>query len=68
MYIYLQTEKKLFKFLFLWNLDPATLGDNAEMQKVEPEPIKPAAEDSSVLHDFATGSMELTKQTEKTER
>ncbi|XP_032940683.1 transcription factor TFIIIB component B'' homolog isoform X2 [Catharus ustulatus] len=48
--------------------DPTTLGDNAEMQKVEPEPIKPAADDSSVLHDFATGSMELTKQTDKTER
>ncbi|KAI1239824.1 hypothetical protein IHE44_0011259 [Lamprotornis superbus] len=48
--------------------DPTTLRGNAEMQKVEPEPIKPAADDSSVLHDFAAGSMELTKQVDKTER
>uniref|UniRef100_U3KCT1 Uncharacterized protein n=1 Tax=Ficedula albicollis TaxID=59894 RepID=U3KCT1_FICAL len=47
--------------------DPATLRGDAEMQKVEPEPIRPA-DDSSVLHDFATGSMELTKQADKTER
>lgn len=48
--------------------DPATLMSNAEMQKVEPEPIRQAAGDSSVLHDFASGSMELTKQIDKTER
>ncbi|XP_056370760.1 transcription factor TFIIIB component B'' homolog [Oenanthe melanoleuca] len=47
--------------------DCATLSGNAEMQNVEPEPIKPA-DDPSVLHDFATGSMELTKQADKTER
>ncbi|XP_030092873.1 transcription factor TFIIIB component B'' homolog isoform X2 [Serinus canaria] len=47
--------------------DPATLRGNAEMQKVEPEPIRQAAGDSSVLHDFASGSMEL-KQVDKTER
>lgn len=48
--------------------DPATVSCNAEMQKVEPEPIRQAACDSSVLHDFASGSMELTKQVDKTER
>nr|XP_054507533.1 transcription factor TFIIIB component B'' homolog isoform X5 [Agelaius phoeniceus] len=50
------------------NLDPITLRGNAEMQKVEPEPIRQAAGDSSVLHDFASGSMELNKQVDKTER
>ncbi|XP_066195828.1 transcription factor TFIIIB component B'' homolog [Sylvia atricapilla] len=48
--------------------DPTTLSDNAEMQKVDLQPVRPAADDSSVLHDFATGSMELTNQVEKTER
>ncbi|CAN8220006.1 unnamed protein product [Coccothraustes coccothraustes] len=48
--------------------DPATLRGNAGMQKVEPEPIRQAAGDSSLLHDFASGSMELTKQVDKTER
>ncbi|KAM4879502.1 LOW QUALITY PROTEIN: transcription factor TFIIIB component B'' homolog [Sylvia borin] len=48
--------------------DPTTLSDNAEMQKVDLQPVRPAADDSSVLRDFATGSMELTKQVEKTER
>ncbi|XP_063277862.1 transcription factor TFIIIB component B'' homolog isoform X2 [Prinia subflava] len=48
--------------------DPTTLNSNADMQKVEPQPIRPAAGDSSVLHDFATGSMELTKQVDKTGR
>lgn len=38
------------------------------MQKVEPQPVRPAADDSSVLHDFTTGSMELNKQVDKTER
>ncbi|XP_074667748.1 transcription factor TFIIIB component B'' homolog isoform X2 [Strix aluco] len=44
------------------------LRGTAEMQKVELEPVRPAAHDSSVLHDFATSSMELTKQVDKTER
>ncbi|RLV99986.1 hypothetical protein DV515_00009251 [Chloebia gouldiae] len=48
--------------------DPRTLRDNAEMQKVEPEPIRPAAGDSSVIHDFASRSMEPTKQVDKSER
>ncbi|XP_066037613.1 transcription factor TFIIIB component B'' homolog isoform X2 [Chamaea fasciata] len=48
--------------------DPSTLGGNAEIQKVDPQPVRPATVDSSVLHDFATGSMELTKQVDKTER
>ncbi|XP_037979389.1 transcription factor TFIIIB component B'' homolog isoform X2 [Motacilla alba alba] len=48
--------------------DLTTLRGNAEMQKVEPEPIRQVAGDSSVLHVFASGSMELTKQVDKTER
>ncbi|XP_064497038.1 transcription factor TFIIIB component B'' homolog isoform X2 [Pseudopipra pipra] len=48
--------------------DPTTMRDTAEMQKVELEQIRPAADDSSVLHDFATQSMELIKQVDKTER
>ncbi|KAL9822482.1 transcription factor TFIIIB component B'' homolog isoform 3-T3 [Geothlypis trichas] len=48
--------------------DPTTLRGNAELQKVEPEPIRQAAGDSSILHDFASGSMELNKQVNKTER
>ncbi|XP_030114331.1 transcription factor TFIIIB component B'' homolog isoform X3 [Taeniopygia guttata] len=48
--------------------DPVTLRDNAEMQKVEPEPVRPAASDSSVIHDFASRSMEPTKQVDKSER
>uniref|UniRef100_A0A8D2P628 Transcription factor TFIIIB component B'' Myb domain-containing protein n=1 Tax=Zosterops lateralis melanops TaxID=1220523 RepID=A0A8D2P628_ZOSLA len=48
--------------------DPTSLRGNAEMQKVEPQPVRPAADDSSVLHDFTTGSMELNKQVDKTER
>uniref|UniRef100_A0A8C3R090 B double prime 1, subunit of RNA polymerase III transcription initiation factor IIIB n=1 Tax=Cyanoderma ruficeps TaxID=181631 RepID=A0A8C3R090_9PASS len=48
--------------------DPTTLSGNAEMEKVEPQPVRPAADDSSVLHDFATRSMELTQQVDKTER
>ncbi|XP_063037069.1 transcription factor TFIIIB component B'' homolog isoform X2 [Melospiza melodia melodia] len=47
--------------------DPTTLSGNAEMQKVEPEPVRQAAGDSSVLHDFASGGMEL-KQVDKIER
>ncbi|XP_059692728.1 transcription factor TFIIIB component B'' homolog isoform X2 [Haemorhous mexicanus] len=47
--------------------DHATLRGNAEMQKVEPEPIRQGADDSSVLHYFASGSMELTKQVDQTE-
>lgn len=38
------------------------------MQKVELEPIRPATDDFSVLHDFATGTVELIKQIDKTER
>ncbi|XP_039422673.1 transcription factor TFIIIB component B'' homolog isoform X2 [Corvus cornix cornix] len=48
--------------------DPTALKGTAEMQMVELEPIRLAANDSSVLHDFATGSMELSKQIDKTER
>ncbi|XP_064259306.1 transcription factor TFIIIB component B'' homolog isoform X1 [Passer domesticus] len=48
--------------------DPRTLRGNAEMKKVEPEPIRPAARDSSALRDFASGSTELSKQVDKTER
>ncbi|KAJ7426852.1 B double prime 1, subunit of RNA polymerase III transcription initiation factor IIIB-like protein [Willisornis vidua] len=48
--------------------NPTTLRGTAEMQKVELEQIRPAADDSSVLHDFTTGSIELTKQVDKTER
>ncbi|XP_074389032.1 transcription factor TFIIIB component B'' homolog isoform X2 [Zonotrichia albicollis] len=48
--------------------DPTTLRGNAEMQKVEPEPVRQAADDSSVLPDFASGSMKLNKQVDKVER
>ncbi|XP_027738421.1 transcription factor TFIIIB component B'' homolog [Empidonax traillii] len=48
--------------------DPTTLRVTAEMQKLELEQIRPAADDSSVLRDFATQSMELNKQVDKTER
>ncbi|XP_030824175.1 transcription factor TFIIIB component B'' homolog isoform X2 [Camarhynchus parvulus] len=48
--------------------DPTALRGNAEMQKVEPEPIRQTAGDSSVLRDFASGSLELNKQVDKTER
>ncbi|XP_031363322.2 transcription factor TFIIIB component B'' homolog isoform X1 [Lonchura striata] len=48
--------------------DPVTLRDNAEMQKVKPEHTRPAASDSSVIHDFASRSMEPTKQADKSER
>ncbi|KAM6034928.1 transcription factor TFIIIB component B'' homolog isoform 2-T2 [Theristicus caerulescens] len=48
--------------------EPTTLRGTAEMQKVELEQVRPAAGDSSVLHDFATRNMELTKQVDKTER
>ncbi|RMC22400.1 hypothetical protein DUI87_00714 [Hirundo rustica rustica] len=48
--------------------DPTTLSGNAEIQKLEPQSIKPAADYSSVLYDFATGSMELTKQVDETKR
>ncbi|XP_068032094.1 transcription factor TFIIIB component B'' homolog [Anomalospiza imberbis] len=48
--------------------DPTTLRGDAEMQKVEPEPIRPTAGVSSVIHDFASRSMELTKQVDKSER
>lgn len=38
------------------------------MQKVELEQVRPAAGASSVVHDFAVRSMELSKQVDKTER
>ncbi|KAM6105125.1 transcription factor TFIIIB component B'' homolog [Pterocles gutturalis] len=48
--------------------ESTALRGTAEVQKVELEQVRPAASDSSVLHHFATGSMELTKQVGKTER
>ncbi|KAM9251240.1 transcription factor TFIIIB component B'' homolog [Cariama cristata] len=48
--------------------ESTTLRITAEMQKVELEEVRPVAGDSSVLHDFATRSMELIKQVDKTER
>ncbi|NXT28319.1 BDP1 factor, partial [Syrrhaptes paradoxus] len=48
--------------------ESTTLRGTAEVQKVELEQVRPAGSDSSVLHDFATGSKELTKQVGKTER
>ncbi|XP_074994080.1 transcription factor TFIIIB component B'' homolog isoform X11 [Calonectris borealis] len=48
--------------------ESTTLRGTAEMQKVELEQVRPAAGDCSVLHDFATTSMELIKQVDKTER
>ncbi|NXN67036.1 BDP1 factor, partial [Himantopus himantopus] len=48
--------------------ESTTLRGTAEMQKVELEQCRPAAADSSVLHDFASRSMELIKQVDKTER
>ncbi|XP_053824916.1 transcription factor TFIIIB component B'' homolog isoform X1 [Vidua chalybeata] len=48
--------------------DPTTLRGNAEMQKVEPEPIRPVAGDSSAVHDFASRSMAPTKQVDRSER
>lgn len=38
------------------------------MQKVELEQVRPATDDSSIFHDFATGSMELNKQADKVGR
>ncbi|KAM7077085.1 transcription factor TFIIIB component B'' homolog isoform 2-T2 [Ciconia maguari] len=48
--------------------ESTTLRGTAEMQKVELEQVRPAAGDSAVLHDFATRSMELNNQVDKTER
>ncbi|XP_053910238.1 LOW QUALITY PROTEIN: transcription factor TFIIIB component B'' homolog [Cuculus canorus] len=45
--------------------ESANMRGNAEMQKVE---LEPAAGDSSVLHDFATRSIELAKQADKMKR
>ncbi|KAM9214235.1 LOW QUALITY PROTEIN: transcription factor TFIIIB component B'' homolog [Leptosomus discolor] len=47
--------------------ESSTLRGTAEMQKAELKQVGPAAGDSSV-HDFATRSMELSKQVDKTER
>ncbi|XP_014816030.1 PREDICTED: transcription factor TFIIIB component B'' homolog, partial [Calidris pugnax] len=48
--------------------ESTTQRDAAEMQKVELEQFRPAAGGSSVLYDFATTSMEVIKQVDKTER
>ncbi|KAM4639478.1 transcription factor TFIIIB component B'' homolog isoform 3-T3 [Amazona ochrocephala] len=48
--------------------ESTTLRGTAEMQKVELEQVRPATDDSSVFHDFATRSMELNKQADKIER
>ncbi|PKU47520.1 hypothetical protein llap_2162 [Limosa lapponica baueri] len=48
--------------------ESTTQRDTAEMQKVELEQFRPAAGGSSVLYDFATTSMEVIKQVDKTER
>ncbi|NXT47972.1 BDP1 factor, partial [Pluvianellus socialis] len=48
--------------------ESTTLRDTAEVQKVEVEQFRIAAGDSSVLHDFASGSMELAKQADRPER
>ncbi|XP_069633027.1 transcription factor TFIIIB component B'' homolog isoform X5 [Haliaeetus albicilla] len=48
--------------------ESTTLRGTAEMQKVELEQVRPAAGDSSVLHDSATRSVELIKQVDETER
>ncbi|KAM6301915.1 transcription factor TFIIIB component B'' homolog isoform 2-T2 [Podargus strigoides] len=48
--------------------ETTTLRGTAEMQKVELKQVRPAAGDSSVLHDFATKSMELIKEGDKTDR
>ncbi|NXU75556.1 BDP1 factor, partial [Oreotrochilus melanogaster] len=46
----------------------SSLRGTVEMQNVEQEQLKPAVGDSSVLHVFPTRSVELFKQTDKTER
>uniref|UniRef100_A0A663F4L5 BDP1 factor n=2 Tax=Aquila chrysaetos chrysaetos TaxID=223781 RepID=A0A663F4L5_AQUCH len=48
--------------------ESTALRGTAEMQKVELEQVRPAAGDSSVLHDSATRSVELIKQVDETER
>ncbi|XP_074876805.1 transcription factor TFIIIB component B'' homolog isoform X4 [Buteo buteo] len=48
--------------------ESTTLRGTAEMQKVELEQVRPAAGDSSVLHDSATRSVELIKQVDETQR
>lgn len=68
IYTHIHTHTKLLEFLFLHLLESTTLRDTAEMQKVELEQFSPAAGDSSALHDFASRSMEFTKQVDKTER
>ncbi|XP_075582074.1 transcription factor TFIIIB component B'' homolog isoform X2 [Pelecanus crispus] len=67
------TQKSLNTNVFVEELEQVqsestTLRGTAEMQKVELEQVRPTADDSSVLHDFATRSVELTKQVDKTER
>ncbi|XP_049650977.1 transcription factor TFIIIB component B'' homolog isoform X6 [Accipiter gentilis] len=48
--------------------ESTTLRGTAEIQKVELEQVRPAAGDSSVLHNSATRSVELIKQVDETER
>ncbi|KAM8984145.1 transcription factor TFIIIB component B'' homolog isoform 1-T1 [Ara ararauna] len=48
--------------------ESTTLRDTSEMQEVELEQVRPATDDSSVFHDFASTSMELNKQADKIER
>ncbi|XP_064356643.1 transcription factor TFIIIB component B'' homolog isoform X3 [Dromaius novaehollandiae] len=48
--------------------EATVLSGTAEMQKVELEQVRPAVDDSLDLHDFATGSTELVKQVDRTER
>ncbi|XP_068279428.1 transcription factor TFIIIB component B'' homolog isoform X2 [Nyctibius grandis] len=52
----------------LEQVESTTLRGTVEIQKVELEQVILAAGDSSVLRDFGTRSMELTKQVDKTER
>ncbi|XP_071588006.1 transcription factor TFIIIB component B'' homolog isoform X2 [Heliangelus exortis] len=52
----------------LEQVESKSLRGTVEMQNVEQEQLKPAVGDSSVLHDFPTRSVELFKQTDKTER
>ncbi|XP_061874936.1 transcription factor TFIIIB component B'' homolog isoform X2 [Colius striatus] len=48
--------------------ESTSLGCTAETQKVELEQVRPTPGSSSILHDFDTRSMELTKHAEKIER
>ncbi|NXD73699.1 BDP1 factor, partial [Eolophus roseicapillus] len=54
--------------LIFYHYGSTTLRGTAEMPKVELEQVRPATDDSSVFHDFATRSMELNKRADKIER